>query len=102
MGIESVSWLLSLYSPVTKTCSSKRLLKNQIEVIEQFVPWNDVPKYTRKSLLKNICKEVPNQKENIVNKDNIPTIWIQLQYVGKKGKHLLGKCIRKVHFYNFM
>ena len=43
-----------------------------------------------------MCKEVPKQEKNIVNKKNIPTIWIRLPYIGKKGKHLLKQCIRKV------
>ena len=58
--------------------------------------WNDFPKYIRKSLLKNICKEAPKQEKNIVNKINIPTIWIWLPYIGNKGEHLLKQCIRNV------
>ena len=58
--------------------------------------WNDFPKYISKSLMKNICKETLQQEKNIVNKDNMPTIWIQLPYIGNKGEHLLKQCIRKV------
>ena len=57
---------------------------------------NDFPKYIRKSLLKALCKEAPKQEKNIVNKNNIPTTWIRLPYIGSKGKHLLKQCIRKV------
>ena len=90
------SWFKSLYSRASKFCSSKRLLKNQIKTIEQFMSWNDFPKYIRKSLMKNICKEAPKQEKIIVNKDNIPTIWIRLPYIGNKGEQLLKQCIRKV------
>ena len=90
------SWVKSLYSRASKFCSSKRLLKNQIKTIEQFMSWNDFPKYIRKSLMKNICKEAPKQEKIIVNKDNIPTIWIRLPYIGNKGEQLLKQCIRKV------
>ena len=55
--------------------------------MEQFISWNDFPKYIRKSLLKNICKEAPKQKKNIVNEDNISTIWIWLSYTGNNGEH---------------
>ena len=58
--------------------------------------WNDFPKYIHKSLLKNIFKEVPKQEKNIVNKNNISTIWIQLPHIGIKGKNLMKQCIRKV------
>ena len=84
------------HSRASKICSSKRLLKNQIELIEQFMLWNDFPKYIRKSFLKNICKEAPKQEKNIANKNNIPTIWIRLTYIGNKGEHLLKQRFRKV------
>ena len=90
------SWVKSLYLRASKICSSKRLLKNQIELIEQFMSWNNFPKYIRNSLLKNLYKEAPKQGKNIVNKNNIPTIWIRLPYIGSKGEHLLKQCIRKV------
>ena len=86
----------SLYSRGSKICSRKRLLKNQIKLLEQFMSWNDFPKCIRKSLMKNICKEAPKHEKNIVNKDNIPTIWIRLPYIGNKGEHLLKQCIRKL------
>ena len=91
-----MSWVKSLYFLASKICSSKRLLKNQIKLIEQFLSWNDFPKYIRKSFMKNICKEASKQGKNIVNKENIPTIWIRLPYIGNKGEHLLKQCIRKV------
>ena len=86
-------WVKSLSSCASKICSSKCLLKNQIELIEQFILWNDFPKDICKSLLKNLCKEVPKQEKNIVNKNNIPTIWIQLPYIGSKGEHSLQQYI---------
>ena len=46
--------------------------------------------------MKNICKKVPKQEKNIVNKDSILTIWIRLPYIGKKGEHSLKQCIRRV------
>ena len=50
----NTSWVKSLYSRDSKICSSKCLLKNQIELIEQFMSWNNLPKYIRISLLKNL------------------------------------------------
>ena len=90
------SWVKSLYSRASKICCSKRLLRNQIELIEEFMLWNDFPKYIRKSLLKSLCKEALKQEKNIVNKNNNPAIWIRLPYIGSKGEHLLKHCIRKV------
>ena len=58
--------------------------------------WNNFPKYICKSLLRNIYKKALNQENNIVNKNNIPTIWIWLSHIRNKGKHLLKQCIRKV------
>ena len=57
--------------------------------------WNDLPKYIRKSLLKNISKEAPKQEKNILNKNNIPTIWTLLPYIRNKGEPLLKQYIRK-------
>ena len=57
--------------------------------------WNNFPKYIRKSLLEDFCKETPKQEKNIVNNNNTPTIWIRLLYIGSKGEHLLKLCIRK-------
>ena len=34
--------------------------------MEQFMLWNDFPKYIRKSLLKNICKDAPKYEKIIV------------------------------------
>ena len=45
---------------------------------------------------KNLFKGTSKQEKNIANKNSIPTIWIQLPYVGSKGEHLLKQCIRKV------
>ena len=90
------SWVKWLYSRPSKICSSTRLLKNQIEVIEQFMSWNNFPNHIRKPLLKSLCKESPKQEKNIVNKNNILTIWIRLLYIGSKGEHFLKKCSRKV------
>ena len=71
-------------------------MKKQIQLIKKFMLWNDFPKYIHKSLLKNIFKEVPKQEKNIVNKNNISTIWIQLPHIGIKGKNLMKQYIRKV------
>ena len=73
-----MSWVKSLYSRASKNCSSKRLLKNQIELTEQFMSWNNFPKYIRKSLSRNLWKEVPKQEKNTVNKNNIPTNFYNL------------------------
>ena len=43
------SWVKPLYFQASKICSSKRLLKNQIELIEQSMLPNDFPKYIHKS-----------------------------------------------------
>ena len=79
-----MSWVKSLYSRASKIFSSKCLLEDQIELIEQFMSWNVFPKYISKSLLKKIWKEAPRQEKNIVNKDNILTIWIRLPQIGKR------------------
>ena len=47
-----VFWVKSLYSRASKISISRRLLKSQIEMMEQFMSWNGFPKYIRKSLLK--------------------------------------------------
>ena len=57
---------------------------------------NNFPKYTRNSILKDICKEFPKQENNIVNKNNISTIWIRLTYIENRDEHLLKQCIKKV------
>ena len=43
------SWVKPLYFQASKICSSKRLLENQIELIEQSMLPNDFPKYIHKS-----------------------------------------------------
>ena len=65
------SWVKSLYLQAFKLCSSKCLLKNQIELIEQFMLWSNFPEFICNSLLKNLYKEAPKQEKNIVNKNNI-------------------------------
>ena len=42
------------------------------------------------------CKEAPRQENNIVDKDNIPSIWIRLPCIGNKDENLLKQLIRKV------
>lgn len=50
------------------------------------------------------CQRMAENQESVqmtcgfqlVNKDNIPTIWIWLPYIGNKGKHLRKQYIRKV------
>ena len=91
-----MSWVKSLYVRVFKICSSECLLKNETELTEQNMSWNNFLKYISKYVLKNICKEALRLEKNILNKDNVLTIWIQLLYIGKKGEQLLKKCIRKV------
>ena len=49
------SWVKSLCSRASKICSSKCSLKNQIELIEQFMSRN------------NLYKEAPKQEKNLVN-----------------------------------
>ena len=44
------------------------------------MPWNDFPKYIRKSFFKNIYEDIPQKEKNNVNKDDIPTNWIRLLY----------------------
>ena len=58
--------------------------------------WDNFPKYIRKSLSKNICKEASIQEKNIANKNNISKIWTRLPNIGSKSKHLLKQCIRKI------
>ena len=55
---------------------------------------NGFPKYIFGNLYQKISAS--RQGKNIVNKDNIPTIWIRLPDIGHKFKHLLKQCIRKV------
>ena len=47
-----VFWVKSLYSRASKISISRRLLKSQIEMMEQFMSWNGFAKYIRKYLLK--------------------------------------------------
>lgn len=54
-----------------------RVVNNQINLIEQFIPRNGFPQFRRKLLQKNICIKDPRQENNFVNKEKIPTVWVK-------------------------
>ena len=61
-------------------------LNKQIEGTEQYKSLNGSPKYIHEPLLKNILKKTPRKENNFVNEDNIPKIWLHLQYMKMKVK----------------
>ena len=58
--------------------------------------WNAYPKYVRNFIINRLKSNV-NRNNNINNnKDDRKVIWLNLLYLGKKGKQLTSSLIRKL------
>ena len=66
-------------------------------MIKKFASWNGYPKNIVNAIIKLLSKYT-STSDAISNKekDKIPTVFINIDYPGEKGEHLLKKCFKKL------
>ena len=95
-----VSWLRALVHHAHKICNNSCLLTNELQRIAEFASWNGYPCRLANKLIKLFSlKDNDNARANLIsqpNKQVLPTIWIHLPYIGKKGMPLIKSYTKKI------
>ena len=67
-------------------------------MIKKFASWNGYPKNIVNAIIKRVLSKETLTNDVISNeqKDKIPTVFINIDYPGEKGEHLLKKCFKKL------
>ena len=77
---------------------SKGKLPKELQSIKKFVSWNGYSKNIVNAIIKRVLSKGTLTNDIISNeeKDEIPTVFINTDYPGEKGEHLLKKCFKKL------
>ena len=87
-----IAWIRSLTNRATKICS-KENLANELSAIKKFASWNGYPKH----IVNNIIKRSLTKKKTITNEnEKLPVVYINVDFTGDKGEHLLTQAIKKL------
>ena len=91
------AWIRSLADRAKKVCSEENLPK-EIQLIKKFASWSGYPKNIVNAMIKRVLSKETLTNDVISNeqKDKIPTVFINIDYPGEKGEHLLKKCFKKL------
>ena len=91
------AWIRSLADRAKKVCSEENLPK-ELQLIKKFASWNSYPKNIVNAIIKRVLSKETLTNVVISNeqKDKIPTVFINIDYPGEKGEHLLKKCFKKL------
>ena len=83
---------------LSKEICSKENLTKELQSIKKFAPWNGYPKTIVNAIIKCVLSKetLTNQVISNEEKDKIPTVFINIDYSGEKGEHLLRKCFKKL------
>ena len=67
-------------------------------MIKKFASWNGYPKNIVNAIIKRVLSKETLTNDVISNEQNdkIPTVFINIDYPGEKGEHLLKKCFKKL------
>lgn len=102
-----ISWIRSLVYRVYKICSANKI-NVELKKIKTFLLWNNFPKYLADRLIHKFKKtakikiqQQDQQQDQQLDQNQeptakIPTVWINLPYIGDKGMHLTKTLIRKL------
>ena len=87
----------SIADRAKKVCSKENLPK-ELQLITKFASWNGYPKNIVNAIIKRVLSKETLTNDVISNeqKDKIPTVFINIDYPGEKGEHLLKKCFKKL------
>ena len=87
-------------TPCTQNCNNSCLLTNELQRIAEFASWNGYPRHLANKLIKLFSpKDNDNARANLIsqpNKQVLSTIWIHLQYIGKKEMPLIKSYTKKI------
>lgn len=81
-----------------KICSNSNLLRNELQNISVFAPWNGFPCLLVNRLLQTFTLST-NSNATDNDKDNDtdpPKIWIHQPFIGKRGTTLIRACTTKI------
>ena len=67
-------------------------------MIKKFASWNGYPKNIASAIIKRVLSKETSTNDVTSNeeKDKILTVFINIDYPGEKGEHLLKKCFKKL------
>ena len=90
-------WITSLVDQAKKICSKENLRK-EFQSIKKFASQNVYSKNIVNAIIKCVLSKetLTNQVISNEEKDKIPTVFINIDYSGEKGEHLLRKCFKKL------
>ena len=89
------SWIRSLIYRAKNICSTNTLLSAQLEMIDQFMAWNNFPIHVRKSLKNKFLKVNPKNKSRSNSKIE-KVLWLRIPYFGPKSDFLVKKLKQKL------
>ena len=94
-----IAWIRAFVHRAHKICSNICLLENELQRIAEFASWNGYPRRLANDLIKSFSpKNYDDAAADSMNQHDdqtLPTIWIHLPYIGKKGTLLIKSCTSK-------
>ena len=93
-----MAWIGSLVHRANKICSKENLPK-ELQSIKKFTFWNGYPKNIVNAIMKHVLSKDTLTSKVISNneeKEKTSTFFININYPGEKGEHLLKKCFKKL------
>ena len=90
-------WIRSLADRANKVCA-KENLPRELQLIKKFASLNGYTKNIVNAIIKHVLskKTLTNGVISNEEQNKIPTVFIYTDYPGKKGEHLLKKCLKKL------
>ena len=92
---QKTTWIKSLAERARKECSKENLPK-ELQLIKKFASWNGYPKNIASAIIKRVLSKETSTNDVTSNeeKDKILTVFINIDYPGEKGEHLLKKSFK--------
>ena len=93
-----IAWLRALVYRAHKICSDSSLLREELKRIAEFASWNGYPRRMVNKLIESFSPKTNDTANSTHHHDGpvLPTVWIHLPYIGKKGTLLIKSCTRKI------
>jgi hypothetical protein len=94
-----IAWIYSLLSRIHRICSPTKL-SEELQFLRKIASWNGFPKQVVSSLMKRFKQRLPTDNQDNNNgtdiTTNVPTLWLEMPYIGTKGEQLLRGLKRKL------
>ena len=92
------AWLRALIYHAHKICSDSSLLREELKRTAEFASWNGYPRCMVNKIIESFSPKTNDTANSTYHHDGpvLPTIWIHLPYIGKKGMLLIKSCTRKI------